>query len=638
MLNKKRKPTKPKSLLALAQSQEEELVAAATDLIAPELKSFDQAIERVQAMLDIAQRNERKADARVNRLVEWIRQNLLVDARSWNERRLIVFTEWEDTRLWLEKRLQEAFADTDRADERIATFTGITGQKRREQVKLAFNTDPKREPLRILLCTDAAREGINLQTWCHDLVHFDLPWNPSRVEQRNGRIDRKLQPADVVTCRYFVYRQRLEDRVLEALVRKTETIRNQLGSAGQVLAERIHQRLSQGGIAKTNADTLASEIDAEQGNELVQRASREMSDEIERRLNRLAHDLELLDSELDRARDRVGIEPSDLQTVVQTALGRDGVPLSAASDASVDHAFRIDPTSPAFANDSTWGDLFDELRKGRPPQQRKAAAEWRAKTPVRAVAFTAPVLPDGRDAEDVVHLHIEHRLVRRLLSRFVSQGFKAGLSRASVIYGPGTQPRVVLVGRLALYGPAAARLHEEILPITAFWSEAARQRGGLRALGEAGEQTTMAELEVALNSNAVPPQDVVDRLMAGAQDDVRALRPALEQRAKAAGEIAQRELATIARREAEALRALLTSQRDRIKKEAATDDSAQLQLDLADPAERRQREADRRRWDRRLAEIERELAEEPERVAKSYEIRAERLEPVGILYLWPRRP
>jgi hypothetical protein len=50
--------------------------------------------------------------------------------------------------------------------------------------------------------------------------------------QRNGRIDHKLQPADLVTCRYFVYAQRVEDQVLAALVRKTETIRNQLGSAG----------------------------------------------------------------------------------------------------------------------------------------------------------------------------------------------------------------------------------------------------------------------------------------------------------------------------------------------------------------------------------------------------------------------
>ena len=105
-------------------------------------------------------------------------------------------------------------------------FTGATGQDRREEVKAAFNADPAKEPLRILICTDAAREGINLQTYCSDLIHFDLPWNPSRLEQRNGRIDRKLQPAKQVFCRYFRYEQREADIVLEALVRKTEVIRD----------------------------------------------------------------------------------------------------------------------------------------------------------------------------------------------------------------------------------------------------------------------------------------------------------------------------------------------------------------------------------------------------------------------------
>ena len=135
---------------------------------------------------------------------------------TWNDRRLIIFTEWEDTRRWLERRLREALAETDQVDDRIAVFTGATGQDRREEVKAAFNADPAKEPLRILICTDAAREGINLQTYCADLIHFDLPWNPSRLEQRNGRIDRKLQPAKQVFCRYFRYEQREADIVLEA--------------------------------------------------------------------------------------------------------------------------------------------------------------------------------------------------------------------------------------------------------------------------------------------------------------------------------------------------------------------------------------------------------------------------------------
>ena len=121
---------------------------------------------------------------------------------------------------------------------------------RREELKRRFNADPAKDPLRILVCTDAAREGINLQMRCHDLIHIDLPWNPARLEQRNGRIDRKLQPSPKVWCRYFVYEQREEDVVLQALVRKTELIRTQLGSAGQVIGHRLSDRLEREGITQ----------------------------------------------------------------------------------------------------------------------------------------------------------------------------------------------------------------------------------------------------------------------------------------------------------------------------------------------------------------------------------------------------
>ena len=98
----------------------------------------------------------------------------------------------------------------------------------REETKRAFNAHPDQSPLRILIATDAAREGINLQNHCADLFHFDVPWNPSRMEQRNGRIARVLQRAPEVRCHYFVFRQRPEDRVLETLVKKTDRIRREL--------------------------------------------------------------------------------------------------------------------------------------------------------------------------------------------------------------------------------------------------------------------------------------------------------------------------------------------------------------------------------------------------------------------------
>ncbi|TBH62133.1 ATP-dependent helicase [Rhizobium leguminosarum] len=624
------------SRLRMLQEQEDEVADAATGSIASTIGNLNDGIERVEAMLEIAARNERKSDARVDWLVDWIETNMMSVPGQWNDRRLLIFTEWEDTRLWLERRLREAFVDSDRGDERIATFTGITGQERREQIKFAFNANPDGEPLRILLCTDAAREGINLQSRCHDLVHFDLPWNPSRLEQRNGRIDRKLQPADTVVCRYFVYAQRAEDQVLQALVRKTDTIHSQLGSAGQVLGERIHRRLAAVGITRKSAAALAREIEAEDGDAFVRRARREMADEEEKRLARLSRELAVLERELDSARRRVGIEPKELESVVKTALSRHSVPLTPASDLGVDGAFRVDTTLPLFSKDSSWGDVLDELREGRPPK-RKNIAEWRAKKPIRAITFEAPILADGRDADGVVHLHIEHRLVRRLLSRFVSHGFQAGLSRASVVYGPGNQPRVVLVGRLVLFGPGAVRLHEEILVVTAFWNETARSRSGLRPLGEAGEQTTLAELEQALKATTVPPKEIVERLLSDVRTDLSHLRPALIERSKTAATIARKDLTEIGERESKALGSLLEGQRERIRKAASTSDADQLELDLTDPNERRQREADRRHWQRRLESLEKELAEEPGRVAESYEVRAERLEPIGVVYLWPRQ-
>jgi len=615
--------------------QEDEIADAASSGILSDITNFDEAIVLVKAMLDIAMRNERRPDTRVNWLVRWIREHMVDASGQWNNRRLIIFTEWEDTRLWLERRLQEAFEGTDQAERRIATFTGITSQDRREQVKHAFNSDPVNEPLRILLCTDAAREGINLQTRCHDLVHFDMPWNPARLEQRNGRIDRKLQPSEFVTCRYFIYDQRPEDRVLEALVRKTETIREQLGSAGQVLGQRIHQRLARGGITRRNAQQLALDIANEDGGAFTQRAKREMDDDVDKRLARLDRDLQELETDLTRSRRRVGIEPDELRQVVATALRRDGTSLKTAEGLSVEGGFTVDDSAAVFTKDPTWGRVFDELRDGRPPRA-KELAQWRARSPIKAIAFTPPILPDGRDADGVVQVHLEHRLIRRLLSRFVSHGFQAGLNRASVIYGTGSQARVVLVGRLALYGPGAARLHEEIIPVTAFWSENSRQGQGLRAFGQAGEQTTMDELQTALRDAQVPPQDIVDRVLRSLHKDIDELRPALEERARLAAEDAQQQLEIIANKEATGLKNLLIAQRERILKQSKSDDTLQLELDLKDPAERRQLEANKKHWQVRLSNIEKEMAVEPDRVADSYQIKAQRLEPIGIIYLWPK--
>ncbi len=67
---------------------------------------------------------------------------------------------------------------------------GSTPAEDREQIRARFSEDPSEEPVRVLVATDSAGEGIDLQAHCHRLVNFDIPFNPSRLEQRIGRIDR----------------------------------------------------------------------------------------------------------------------------------------------------------------------------------------------------------------------------------------------------------------------------------------------------------------------------------------------------------------------------------------------------------------------------------------------------------------
>jgi ERCC4-related helicase len=589
----------------------------------------------VDEMLVLAEGSALKPDARVHWLVQWIKTKLL-SGSTWNNRRLIIFTEWEDSRRWLERRLREALAETDQIDDRVAVFTGTTGQDRREEVKAAFNADPVKEPLRILICTDAAREGINLQTYCSDLIHFDLPWNPSRLEQRNGRIDRKLQPAKQVFCRYFRYEQREADIVLEALVRKTEVIQRQLGSAGQVIEKRITDRLAQGGIDRGAAAALAKAIEEETDVERLARARAEMDDEERARYARVVEEQQELRDALERSRDRVGVSPDDLHRVVSAALARAGLKLDGARAETVGDTatFRLDPNDPAFAKDPGWQDTFDDLRE-RPRKRGERIGEWRKRAPIRAIAFEPPRLPDGRDTPEVVQVHLEHRLVRRLLSRFLSQGFQAGLSRISVIEGPGAQPRVVLMGRLAVYGAAAARLHEEIIPVTAIWTEAQRDLKPLRPLGESGEERTLNQLEDALRHAGAAPKMAVARIQTLVERDIADLAPAFERIATERLGKVKVELVKRGETEAKLLTELLDQQRRRIAKANAEFDPDQLLLPGIADEERREHEADRRNWQNRLVRLESESRNEPARIRASYNVHALRLESVGLVYLWP---
>ncbi len=577
-------------------------------------------------------------DSRVEKLLDWIRDNMCPDlARPggpcvstpprWNNRRLLIFTEYTDTKRYLEQQLRAAIEATERAEERIATFTGGMGEDTREEVKRAFNMDPSRHPLRILIATDAAREGVNLQNHCADLFHFDVPWNPSRMEQRNGRIDRKLQRAPEVHCHYFFFRQRPEDHVLAALVKKSDTIQRELGSLAPVVERRL-EALLEGGIRRGATDRLAREIAAEEAADDRARIEEELEQTREREAA-LKEQLDQLRSMLSASKDALGMEEGRFRDALSCALEIQGAePLRPMNDSGTEGG-PVRWRFPALdKSTSTWAEAIDTLR---PPRLRDQKPwDWRRECGPRPVVFSDP----GSLDEEVVHLHLEQRVAQRLLSRFLAQGFvHHDLSRACVGQTDDAIPRVILLGRLALYGERAARLHDEILAVTARWLDPASRREPLRPYAEDAEARTLDLLERALTQPSRPvPKTVLDNLLASLPRDVADLLPRLEERGETAARRAADRLAERGRDEAAEMAKILEAQRRRIETALKQDPQRLLEFD---DLEKRQLEAERRHMKQRDESIADELSREPERIRGSYAVKARRLEPAGIVYLWP---
>ena len=196
-----------------------------------------------------------RADARFDALTALIERLLLVREGGWREERLIVFTEYKTTLDYLTRRLRERHPS-----ERILTLFGTGGAEgmddaAREEVKAAFNNPSS--SVRLLIATDAAAEGLNLHRTARYLLHYDCPWNPSRLEQRNGRIDRYGQGRDV-TVHHFVSDSQPDLRFLDHVVRKAHEIREDLGSLNEIFSHAVYRRLIHG----DNAAAVQAALDA----------------------------------------------------------------------------------------------------------------------------------------------------------------------------------------------------------------------------------------------------------------------------------------------------------------------------------------------------------------------------------------
>ena len=632
-----------------AELSEDEVQAEEDDQITASTRSGGEISQQELALLEemsqIANGARHQSDGRILKLKEWIKENLCPElgraGASWTNRRVLIFTEYTDTKRYLLEQLQSIIARSDQEQERIDCFHGGIGDERREAIKAAFNANPETNPLRILIATDAAREGVNLQNHCADLFHFDVPWNPSRMEQRNGRIDRKLQRSPIVRCHYFVYPQRAEDRVLDVLVQKTKTIQAELGSLSPVVEKNVAKLLSKGIQASEEASLIGAIESADRADEDSITRGYVIKEELEairQRREELQEQETQLQNILDASYKWLGFEDRHFRDAISASLEiLNAKPLEPVLDkealANPDLArWEIPALDERLGADPTWATTLDTLRS--PRKQGQKLWEWRNENPIRPVIFRDAGSLDG----EAVHLHLEHRLVQRLLGRFLSQGFLYDeLTRACVCLTDTAIPRVIMLGRLSLYGQGASRLHDEIVPVVARWRDP-DTRDGLQPLGDRTVREVLQVLEESLANPRLRevPESAKQRLQQSAPQDVADLSAPLDELVQTLIEDAKAKLLERGQREAAEMKQLLEEQRRRIEQQQrVTDQSAQQMVLEFAKDEKRQLAADRRHWERRLEALEQEIETEPARIEQTYQVKAYRMEPVGLVYLWP---
>lgn len=219
--------------------------------LAIQTKGWEMEKAEVETLLDLARATEAQGtDAKAEALLELIYK--LQQEENDPELKVLIFTEFVPTQAMLADFLESRGFS-------VATLNGSMDLEARTRAQQSFSRD-----IRILISTDAGGEGLNLQ-FCHVIVNFDMPWNPMRVEQRIGRVDRIGQP-HVVRAINFVLEDTVEHRVREVLETKLAVIAEEFGvdKAADVMdsveAEPLFDELFVQGLQ--NPDAIESECDA----------------------------------------------------------------------------------------------------------------------------------------------------------------------------------------------------------------------------------------------------------------------------------------------------------------------------------------------------------------------------------------
>lgn len=334
-------------------------------------------------------------DQRFHALELLIDKLLRNDGRWRDDERLVLFTEFKTTLDYVERRLRARHADAGA----IRTLYGGMDDNERDAIKAAFN-DPA-DPVRILVATDAASEGLNLQETARFLLHFDVPWSPARLEQRCGRLDRHGQARDV-TAFHFVTNDDADLAFLAHVVKKVDQIRDDLGSTGEVFDQALERHFIHGLTSGEALLALDRSLDAVKGRAAFQADAAIVPQEEtgEDEVKRLA----ALRAEID-------LDTESLAATLDVALRHESAcPGLGGPDAR--GRYRIETPFPP-----RWNELIDEALRLREQAGTRG--------PVPGLVFDAAYFiqnkqgrPVFRPVRDTALLHLGHPVYQRALTAF----------------------------------------------------------------------------------------------------------------------------------------------------------------------------------------------------------------------------
>ena len=307
-------------------------------------------------------------------------------------RKILVFTFFRDTLARLQERL-----GTIRIG--YSSISGAVPPNERQGVVSRFRDTDGRS---VLLSTEVGAEGIDLQ-FCDAVINYDLPWNPMRVEQRIGRIDRYGQEADKIVVASFFTNTEIDHRVLSRLYKRINVFEQSVGGIEPILGPIISRLQADAFLGGLTPDQLE-----EQAHRAALRAEQNARDAEEFESSRAElvgyGDIARQDVTLARQSGRY-VSQSELEAVVRRWLEEFDEGVGRISRGGK-RLFRIQASDPAR----------DQLRSSIDPGAESAAAEpiiaGMSRDKRSLITFDAEV---AREREDVAYLHLLHPVIRAMV-------------------------------------------------------------------------------------------------------------------------------------------------------------------------------------------------------------------------------